>query len=198
MGFRVPPFRFEDFLKAFDGYRVFEADLPPQTDVRLICGAEEPHRLVYLRRGNSRSKLRFALAHAVIHSELQCVDREKSYQLECRTSEHAEDGRRNILEREADFGAAALLMPLWMVDRFVPKPLAVPRSEQLADELARTFRVSPMAMRVQLNHHAAATRRLPPAAAEPGARRSAPATRSSAAGARARWEHPATLHSRRT
>ena len=28
LGWRYPPFRFEDFFAAFDSYRVFEVDLP--------------------------------------------------------------------------------------------------------------------------------------------------------------------------
>ena len=165
MDFGFPPLRFEDFFKIFDSYRIFEIDLPAGVDSRLVLTPNRPYKTIYLRSQNSRPKLRFALAHAVIHAELHCRGKKQAHRIECRTSEHAYDGRRSVLEREAEFGATALLMPLWMIDRFVPYRSSTLYPERVIQNLARMFRVSEAAMQVQLRNYAAAAAKRPPATA---------------------------------
>jgi len=165
MNFRVPPFRFEDFLKSFTSYRVFETDLPAKSDGQLILPPDRDHKLIYLRRDNSRTRVRFSLAHAVIHAELHCGDRNTEHSLSCRTTEHGHDRRRSITEREADFGAAALLMPLWMLDRYVPYRSSTSYPGEVIRRLARMFRVSETAMQAQLDNYCAGADKQPAAAA---------------------------------
>ena len=165
MNFRVPPFRFEDFLTTFPSYRVFETDLPARSDGQLILSPDRDHKLIYLRRDNSRTRVRFSLAHAVIHSELHFDDEDEEHLLDCCTTEHGQDRRRSLVEREADFGAAALLMPIWMLDRYVPYRPSMPYPDDIIRRLARMFRVSEMAMRVQLSNYSAGAKKLPATAA---------------------------------
>jgi Zn-dependent peptidase ImmA (M78 family) len=57
------------------------------------------------------------------------------------------------LEREADEGAAALLMPLWMLDRHLPYRITHAYPDHVVKDMARLFRVSDMAMRIQLKNY---------------------------------------------
>ena len=155
IGFRYPPFRFEDFLAAFDTYRVFEADLPLGLDGRLFLTPDGERKTIYLRKQNSRPRLRFTLAHEITHAELHFPSGQLDQLTACRTSEHFRDGRRKLMEREADLGAAALLMPLWMIDRHVPYRIKRPYPESVVSEMARLFRVSEGAMRIQLKNYIA-------------------------------------------
>jgi Zn-dependent peptidase ImmA (M78 family) len=68
----------------------------------------------------------------------------------CRTSDRHRDGRRTLLEREADFGAAALLMPTWMIERHLPYQASRQYPDHVVKEMARMFLVSEAAMRIQL------------------------------------------------
>jgi len=155
IGFRYPPFRFEDFLAAFDSYRVFETDLPLGLDGRLFLTPDGERKTIYLRKQNSRPRLRFTLAHEIAHAELHFPSGQLDQLTACRTSEHFRDGRRKLMEREADLGAAALLMPLWMIDRHVPYRIKRPYPETVVSEMARLFRVSDGAMRIQLKNYVA-------------------------------------------
>src|SRR3989454_4981268 len=120
LDFRFPPFRFEDFLAARDSYKVFEVDLPLGLDGRIFLTPDGEQKTIYLRKDNPRTRIRFTLAHEIMHAELHFNSGQLPQLSACRTSEHYRDGRRKLLEREADFGAAELLMPLWMLDRYVP------------------------------------------------------------------------------
>src|SRR5437868_6513077 len=155
IGFRYPPFRFEDFLAAFESYRVFETDLPLGLDGRLFLTPDGERKTIYLRKQNSRPRLRFTLAHEIAHAELHFPSGQLEQLTACRTSEHFRDGRRKLMEREADLGAAALLMPLWMIDRHVPYRIKRPYPESVVTEMARLFRVSDGAMRIQLKNYVA-------------------------------------------
>jgi Zn-dependent peptidase ImmA (M78 family) len=153
VGFRYPPFRFEDFLSAFDTYRVFEVDLPLGLDGRLFLSPDGERKTIYLRKQNPRPRLRFTLAHEIIHAELHFPSGQLDQLTACRTSEHFRDGRRRVMEREADLGAAALLMPLWMIDRHVPYRIKRQYPDAVVSEMARLFRVSEAAMRIQLKNY---------------------------------------------
>jgi len=155
IGFRYPPFRFEDFLAAFDTYRVFEVDLPLGLDGRLVLTPDGERKTIYLRKQNSRPRLRFTLAHEITHAELHFPSGQLDQLTACRTSEHLRDGRRKLMEREADLGAAALLMPLWMIDRHLPYRIKRSYPESVVSEMARLFRVSEGAMRIQLKNYVA-------------------------------------------
>jgi Zn-dependent peptidase ImmA (M78 family) len=161
LDFRFPPFRFEDFLGAFDSYKVFEVDLPLGLDGRIFLTPDGEQKTIYLRKDNSRTRIRFTLAHEIIHAELHFTRGQLQQLTACRTSEHHRDGRRNVLEREADLGAAALLMPLWMIDRHVPYRIKREYPEHVVKELARLFRVSDTAMRIQLKNYIAHDREFP-------------------------------------
>jgi Zn-dependent peptidase ImmA (M78 family) len=58
-----------------------------------------------------------------------------------------------LIEREADFGAAGLLMPLWMLDRYLPYRLRHEYPDHVVKEMARLFLVSESAMRIQLKNY---------------------------------------------
>lgn len=153
LDFRFPPFRCEDFLAAHDSYKVFEVDLPLGLDGRIVSTPDGERRTIYLRKQNPRTRVRFTLAHEIMHAELHFVSGKLDRLTACRTSEHHRDGRRNILEREADLGAAELLMPRWMIDRYLPYRIKREYPDQVVKDMARLFRVSETAMRIQLKHY---------------------------------------------
>jgi Zn-dependent peptidase ImmA (M78 family) len=155
LNFRFPPFRFEDFLAVHDSYKVFEVDLPLGLDGRIFLSPDGEQKTIYLRKHNSRTRIRFTLAHEIMHAELHYPHGQLTNLTACRTSEHHRDGRRNALEREADLGAAALLMPLSMLDRFLPYRIKREYPEHVVKEMARLFRVSETAMRIQLKNYSA-------------------------------------------
>ncbi len=151
--FRFPPFPFEGFLAAFDSYKVFEVDLPLGLDGRIFLTPDGERKTIYLRKDNPRTRLRFTLAHEIMHAELHFETGQLDRLTACRTSEHYRDGRRSVLEREADMGAAALLMPLWMLDRHLPYRIKREYPDHVVKEMARLFRVSETAMRIQLKNY---------------------------------------------
>jgi Zn-dependent peptidase ImmA (M78 family) len=153
LDFRFPPFRFEDFLAVHDSYKVFEVDLPLGLDGRIFLTPDGEQKTIYLRKDNPRTRIRFTLAHEIMHAELHFSSGQLPNLSACRTSEHHRDGRRNVLEREADFGAAELLMPLRMIDRYVPYRIKREYPDTVVKELARLFRVSETAMRIQLKNY---------------------------------------------
>jgi Zn-dependent peptidase ImmA (M78 family) len=155
LDFRYPPFRFEDFLSKHDSYKVFEVDLPLGLDGRIFLTPDGEQKTIYLRQQNARTRLRFTLAHEIMHAELHFTKGELRDLTACRTSEHHRDGRRKLLEREADLGAAELLMPLWMIDRYVPYRTTGEYPDAVVKEMARLFRVSDSAMRIQLKNYSA-------------------------------------------
>ena len=155
LDFRYPPFPFEEFLAAFDSYKVFEVELPLGLDGRILLTPDGGRKTIYLRKQNPRPRLRFTLAHEIVHAELHFPQGQLEQLAACRTSEHHRDGRRTTLEREADVGAASLLMPLWMIDRHVPYRITRAYPETVVKELARLFRVSDAAMRIQLKNYSA-------------------------------------------
>jgi Zn-dependent peptidase ImmA (M78 family) len=154
IGFRFPPFRFEEFLAAHDSYKVFEVELPLGLDGRIFLTPDGEQKTIYLRKDNPRPRVRFTLAHEIMHAEIHFSRGQLSQLTACRTSDHHRDGRRSPLEREADMGAAALLMPLWMIDRHVPYRITHEYPEHVVQEMARLFRVSETAMRIQLKNYA--------------------------------------------
>jgi hypothetical protein len=153
LDFRFPPFPFEDFLRVFGSYKVFEVDMPLGLDGRVLLAPDGEQKTIYLRKDNPRTRVRFTLAHEIMHAELHFRERKLHNLSACRTSERYRDGRRNILEREADLGAAALLMPLWMIDRYVPYHIKREYPDSVVKEMARLFRVSETAMRIQLKSY---------------------------------------------
>jgi Zn-dependent peptidase ImmA (M78 family) len=153
LDFRFPPFRFEDFLSTFESYKVFEVDLPLGLDGRIFLTPDGERKTIYLRKDNPRPRIRFTLAHEIMHAEVHFAKGELTQLTACRTSEHHRDGRRNSLEREADSGAAALLMPLWMIDRHLPYRIKREYPDHVVKEMARLFRVSDTAMRIQLKNY---------------------------------------------
>ena len=155
LDFRYPPFRFEDFLSRHDSYKVFEVDLPLGLDGRIFLTPDGEQKTIYLRQQNARPRLRFTLAHEIMHAELHFARGELRDLTACRTSEHHRDGRRKLLEREADLGAAELLMPMWMIDRYVPYRSTREYPDTVVKDMARLFRVSDSAMRIQLKNYAA-------------------------------------------
>ena len=155
LDFRFPPFRFEDFLGAHPAYKVFEVDLPRGLDGQIFLTPDGERRTIHLRKDNARPRIRFTLAHEIMHAELHFANGQLHNLTACRTSDRHRDGRRPALEREADAGAAALLMPLWMIDRHVPYASKREYPEQVVKHLARLFLVSETAMRIQLKNYVA-------------------------------------------
>jgi Zn-dependent peptidase ImmA (M78 family) len=157
LDFRHPPFRFEDFLSAYESYKVFEVDLPRGLDGRVLLTPDGEQKTIHLRKDNPRPRIRFTLAHEIIHAELHFPRGQLQELVACRTAEHPRDGRRTPMEREADFGAAALLMPLWMLDEYLPYRLRHGYPDKVVRDMARLFRVSETAMRIQLKNYKAHT-----------------------------------------
>ncbi|MBI4514812.1 MAG: ImmA/IrrE family metallo-endopeptidase [Deltaproteobacteria bacterium] len=155
LGFQRPPFRFEDFLRINESYKVFEVDLPLGLDGRVFLTPDGEQKTIHLRKDNSRPRVRFTLAHEIMHAELHFPDGQLTDLTACRTVEHWRDGRRTRLEREADFGAAALLMPLWLLDTQLPYRLRHEYPDTVVREMARLFLVSETSMRIQLKHYIA-------------------------------------------
>jgi len=154
LNFRRPPFRFEEFLSAHDAYKVFEVDLPFGLDGRLFLTPDGEQKTIHLRKDNTRPRIRFTLAHEIMHAELHFAQGQLQDLTACRTVEHAH-GQRPLLEREADFGAAALLIPLWMLDDVLPYRLRHDYPDHVVREMTRIFRVSDGAMRIQLKRYTA-------------------------------------------
>jgi Zn-dependent peptidase ImmA (M78 family) len=155
LAFQYPPFRFEDFLAAHRAYKVFEVDLPSGLDGRIFLTPDGERRTIHLRKDNPRTRVRFTLAHEIVHAELHFPGGQLHDLTACRTSDRHRDGRRNALEREADLGAAALLMPLWMIERYLPPRRGREYPDHIVKGLARLFLVSEIAMRIQLKNYAA-------------------------------------------
>jgi Zn-dependent peptidase ImmA (M78 family) len=152
LDFRYPPFRFEPFLAAHDAYKVFEVDLPLGLDGRIFLTPDGEQKTIHLRKDNTRPRIRFTLAHEIIHAELHFAQGQLRDLTACRTAEYAQ-GQRPRLEREADFGAAALLMPLWMLDEVLPYRLRHDYPDTVVREMSRIFRASETAMRIQLKRY---------------------------------------------
>ena len=155
LDFRFPPFRFEDFLRVFSSYKVFETEMPLGLDGQIFLTPDGEQKTIYLRKDNPRTRVRFSLAHEIMHAELHFTQGQLQNLTACRTSEHHRDGRRSPLEREADLGAADLLMPLWMLDRYLPYRIKREYPDPVVKEMARLFRVSETAMRIQLKNYSA-------------------------------------------
>ena len=155
LDFRFPPFRFEDFLALHDSYKVFEVDLPFGLDGRIFLTPDGEQKTIYLRKSNPRTRIRFTLAHELMHSELHFNRGQLEKLTACRTSEHFRDGRRSVVERQADLGAAQLLMPLWLIDRYLPYRIKREYPDHVVKEMARLFRVSETAMHIQLKNYIA-------------------------------------------
>jgi Zn-dependent peptidase ImmA (M78 family) len=155
LDFRYPPFRFEEFLAQQRAYKVFEVDLPLGLDGRISLTPDGEQRTIHLRKDNSRTRIRFTLAHEIMHAELHFATGKLRQLAACRTSDRFRDGRRTALEREADLGAAALLMPLWLIDRHVPYRAKREYPDHVVQGMARLFLVSEMAMRIQLKNYLA-------------------------------------------
>jgi Zn-dependent peptidase ImmA (M78 family) len=153
LDFQHPPFRFEEFLRVHDAYKVFEIDLPLGLDGRIFLTPDGEQKTIHLRKDNSRPRIRFTLAHEIMHAELHFARGQLQELTACRTAEHWRDGQRTPLEREADFGAAALLMPLWLLDEHLPYRLRHEYPDTVVGEMARLFRVSDSAMRIQLKRY---------------------------------------------
>lgn len=148
--FNAPPFPFEEFLQQNELYRVFEVELPSGVDGNLSV---LPHgeRIVHLRKDNPRPRVRFTLAHEILHAELHLREGKLCDNKACRTSDRFRDGSRSLEEREADFGAAALLIPLRMLDRYLaPHGRTGSVPPNVIARLARIFRVSERTMRIQI------------------------------------------------
>lgn len=147
--FNAPAFPFEEFLHQNPSYRVTETDLPSGLDGKLTI-APTGERIIQLRRQNPRPRLRFTLAHEIMHAELHLQEGRLCNNQACRTTDRFKEITRTIAEREADLGAAALLIPMWMLDRY----LAPLRRQDVGDvqvqQLAKLFRVSERTMKIQV------------------------------------------------
>src|SRR6266481_8359814 len=95
LDFRFPPFRFEDFLAAHDSYKVFEVGLPLGLDGRIFLTPDGEQKTIYLRKDNPRTRIRFTLAHEIMHAELHYPQGQLTDLTACRTSERHRDGRRS-------------------------------------------------------------------------------------------------------
>lgn len=148
--FDTPPFPFEDFLSAYESYKVFEIDLPQGLDGKLLITPDGEKKIVHLRSENPRPRVRFTLAHEIIHSELHFHEGKLCNNRACRTSDRFRDGERSVEELEADYGAAALLIPLPILERYLPSSDPGSWSDLVVRRLARVFGVSERTTAIQL------------------------------------------------
>lgn len=151
-GYRGGPFRFATFAIRYPEFWFVEADASA-----LPRGAEAVSRrdpagvIVAFSPKASPGRLRFTLAHEVGHAFLH--DPERVHARRGRGERSAQEGRR---EAQADFFAAELLMPVWAVDRALPRNWrrgSTAEFEREVGRLAGLFWVSRAAMRVQLEHY---------------------------------------------
>ncbi|GIW41711.1 MAG: hypothetical protein KatS3mg076_2288 [Candidatus Binatia bacterium] len=151
VGFRSPPFRLEEFLARFDTYRVFEVDLPGGLDGKIVLTPDGEQRTIYLRKQNPRTRIRFTLAHEIVHGEIHFPEGRLPNLVGCRRVDPGRvSGRGAVLEREANFGAAALLAPLWSIAAILPPGTSPPYPSEFVRALARKFLVSESTMAFQL------------------------------------------------
>src|SRR5262249_130691 len=87
MRFRYPPFRLDDFRSVLDSYKVFEVELPMGLDGRIFLTPDGERKTVYLRKQNPRPRVRFTLAHEIVHAELHFRRGQLQEGTACRTSE---------------------------------------------------------------------------------------------------------------
>jgi Zn-dependent peptidase ImmA (M78 family) len=148
MGFDEPPFDFSRFLEVYPEFTLIPARLPAVLDGRLRV--KEDHPFIFYNVNTTRGRQRFTIAHEIGHAFLH------TDVFACRVAEtfsRHRTSRRPLAEREADFFASELLIPMPMLDRHTPAELdGMPEAafNRLVVRLSRTFNVSKTAMRIKL------------------------------------------------
>ena len=144
-----PPFDFSRFLEVYPEFTLIPARLPAILDGRLRLKEGQPFIFynVNVTRGRQRFTIAHEIGHAFLHTDL----------FVCRVAEtfsRNRASRRPLAEREADFFASELLIPMPLLDRYAPaefEDLPEAARNRLAVKLSRTFNVSKTAMRIKLS-----------------------------------------------
>ena len=151
-------FRLREFFDTYPGFLIQPVDgegLP-----RGVSAAMQREggcvRIAY-DRDLSRGRQRFALAHEIGHALLHAAHLEGC---ELRGTSFEDE---EIAERQANFFAAELLMPLWALERALPEDVTANRpphsfASRIVRRLAARFEVSQTAMRIQLESYASVRR----------------------------------------
>jgi len=155
VGYTGGAFDFRLFSRRFRDFRFAGVDrgyLPEGVDA--VSRRDAEAAVVVYARDARPERLRFTIAHEIGHSLLHQPG--EAHARGARSRRSAEEATR---EAQADFFAAELLMPAWAVDRALPADWRVHGGgtavefEHQVRRLARVFRVSRAAMRVQLEHY---------------------------------------------
>ncbi len=147
--FTEPPFDFSRFLEVYPEFTLIPARLPAVLDGRLRIKDGQP--FIFYNVNTTRGRQRFTIAHEIGHAFLHTDI------FACRVAEtfsRRGTSRRPLGEREADFFASELLVPMPLLDRHAPAELeGLPESarNRLVVKLCRAFNVSKTAMRIKLS-----------------------------------------------
>lgn len=128
----VPPIRIEDIVMG-EGVEVFEVDFDTNND--LISGfIDHGESTIYLNKFESDDRQAFTLAHELGHWLLHHQDLEEGSELAVMYRKTDPSRNNDPKEKEANCFAANLLVPKFLLDKYVNKA-SVP-------ELAKIFGVS--------------------------------------------------------
>ena len=154
VGYAGGKLRLADVFDAYPGFELVEVDrarLPHGASAALI--RSRGIATIAIDATQPRKRLRFSLAHEVGHAMLH-AGHVREFRLAAKTRRGDE-----ILERQANYFASELLVPMWALDRALPRRLRVgalshsaPRPVLLA--LADRFDVSLSMMAIQFAAYA--------------------------------------------
>ena len=151
-----PPVPVEAVAKKMGATLVFEP-FKGEDDISGIMYRDDKHTIIGINSVHPETRRRFSIAHELGHLTLHhkkklFVDKVVRVDFRDRTSSLAIDKE----EIEANAFAAELLMPqefIWeKISRKLSRRRSSPTKDELIDDLARTFNVSPQAMEYRLNN----------------------------------------------
>lgn len=150
-----PPVLVDAIAKKKGAILVFEP-FEGEDDISGILYREEKHTIIGINSMHSKTRRRFSIAHElghlVLHHKQLFVDKLVRIDFRDKSSTLAIDPE----EIEANAFAAELLMPRDLISKEISRKLSKrsspPKKENLVNNLASIFKVSPQAMEYRLNN----------------------------------------------
>lgn len=150
-----PPVPIETIAKNMEVTLVFEP-FEGEEDISGILYRDDKHIIIGINSAHPKTRRRFSIAHELGHLSLHhkklFVDKVVRVDFRDQTSSLAIDKE----EIEANAFAAELLMPRDFIRKEISRKLSrrrsLPAKDELIDDLARIFKVSPQAMEYRLNN----------------------------------------------
>jgi Zn-dependent peptidase ImmA (M78 family) len=144
------PIQIEEIAK-HRGLKV--VNYPLDGDVSGVLAIKDGEGTIGVNQNESKSRKRFTIAHELGHYELHkeksdlFVDKQFIY----RSKTSGDNAENQVLEKEANYFASAILMPSDMVRREVDKIDLDLASAEAIEKLARVFDVSTTAMSIRIS-----------------------------------------------